>query len=175
VPADERLRALRRRPALSDRRLDRRIGRCSLAEEADRREANDERDHREEEDHVTQRRAGRSGIRLRWWLVRHASTLALATRLGRRIGGCRQFAQSRECGCQDQYEGGREGNYGAPPPTRTVGTILVGHGSLPCVLRKNAQLCTSFQVVDVTAECFRRNVNDLVEQRLRLALAVHYL
>jgi len=76
--------------------------------------------------------------------------LALATRLGRRIGRCRQLAQSRECGRQDQYEGGREGYYGAPPPTRTVGTILVGHSTLPRVFLQNARLRTSFHVLDAT-------------------------
>jgi hypothetical protein len=54
---------------LSDRRLDRRIRRRSLAKEADCREANDEHNHGEEEDHLAQRRACWSGIRLWWWYV----------------------------------------------------------------------------------------------------------
>jgi hypothetical protein len=34
-----------------------------------------------------------------------------------------------------------------------VRTVLVGHTSLHGVLCKNAQLCASFQVFDVTVEC----------------------
>jgi hypothetical protein len=153
IPGDQSLLLRGRRPALSDRRLDRRIRRRSLAKEADCREANDEHNHGEEEDHLAQRRACWSGIRLWRWLVRHADTSAWATRFGRRISRCRQLAQSRQCGCQDKCEDGREGQYGAPPTSRLVGMTLVGHNSLPDVLYNNAQLCTPFQVFDVTAEC----------------------